>query len=57
VIRTVLVALDASIATGHHEFADSANNGPWGKALVAELIPELEKNFRMLAAPSARYVT
>ena len=28
------VFLDASFPTGHHEFADSVNNGPWGRALI-----------------------
>ena len=30
---------DASFTTGHHVFADSVNNGPWGRALTEELIP------------------
>jgi hypothetical protein len=28
------IFLDGSFPTGHHEFADSVNNGPWGKALT-----------------------
>lgn len=35
----IWVLLDESSPTGTHEFADSVNNGPWGQALTAELIP------------------
>ena len=38
----IWVYLDESSATGTHEFADGVNNGPWGKALTEELIPDLE---------------
>ena len=37
----IWVLLDESSPTGTHEFADSVNNGPWGKALTEELIPAL----------------
>lgn len=53
----ILVFLDGSFRTGHHEFVDSANNGPWGKALTEELIPHLEKTFRLIPEPRARFVT
>ncbi len=53
----VHVYLDASFPTGHHVFADSVNNGPWGKALTEELIPHLEKQYRLIARPYARFVT
>ncbi|HJZ86369.1 MAG TPA: alpha/beta hydrolase-fold protein [Polyangia bacterium] len=53
----VQVFLDGSCAGGHHEFADSVNNGPWGRALVEELIPFLEQRFRLLAQPDARFLT
>ena len=51
------VYLDGSFPTGHHEFADSVNNGPWGRALTEEFIPYLEKNFRLVARPYARFLT
>lgn len=35
---------------------DSANNGPYGQALTQEIIPELERRFRLIAAPHARIV-
>jgi hypothetical protein len=39
----IWVVLDGNCRLGHHVFADSENNGPVGKALVEELIPQLEK--------------
>jgi Putative esterase len=51
-----VMLLEAS-PTGTHEFADSVNNGPWGKALTTELIPYLEKKYRMDARPSGRFLT
>ena len=35
---------------------NSANNGPYGDAIVEEIIPELERRFRMIARPYARHV-
>jgi hypothetical protein len=35
---------------------NSANNGPYGDAIVEEVIPALEKQFRILAQPYARLV-
>lgn len=51
---------------GHSVFADSANTGPWGRALTEELIPAIEKQFHGPAgaagataeqAAARRYVT
>lgn len=53
----VVVALDPSSPQGHHVFADSANNGPRGRALVEEFIPRLEKEFRLLRDARGRFVT
>jgi len=53
----IYVLLDQSCAGGTHEFADSVNNGPWGKALTTELIPYLEKKYRMQANASGRLLT
>lgn len=50
----IRVVLDADCGNGHSTFADSANNGPRGRALVEEFIPYLEKTFPMLADPRAR---
>jgi hypothetical protein len=53
----IWVFLDHSGPTGTNEFADSVNNGPWGHALTTELIPALEKDWRMDAKPSGRFLT
>jgi S-formylglutathione hydrolase FrmB len=53
----IYVLLDESCPGGTHEFADSANNGPWGRALTKELIPYLEKKYRMQGRPSGRLLT
>ena len=53
----IYVLLDESCPGGTHEFADSVNNGPWGKALTTELIPYLEKKYRMQRRPSGRLLT
>lgn len=52
----IWVFLDESGPTGTTEFADSVNNGPWGRALTTELIPELEKTYRMDAKPGGRFL-
>jgi len=53
----VYVVLDPESSLGHHGFCDSANNGPRGRALTEEFIPELERRFRLVAKPEARLVT
>lgn len=53
----IYVVLDGTCPLGHHEFADSVNNGPWGRALTTEFIPYLEKAFRMDGVPRGRLLT
>lgn len=53
----VRVLLDSQCGTGHHVYADSANNGPWATALVTELIPSLEAAYRLVPAPTARFLS
>jgi S-formylglutathione hydrolase FrmB len=48
------IVLDPEGPNGHTLFADSANNGPCGEALVRELIPALESRYPLIAEPSAR---
>jgi enterochelin esterase-like enzyme len=55
-MEMIHVFLDGSFPTGHHEFADSVNNGPWGRALTEEFIPYLEKHFRLMPRPYARFL-
>jgi pimeloyl-ACP methyl ester carboxylesterase len=56
-VEMLYVVLDPSCRFGHHVFADSANNGPCGRALVEELIPYLEAKYRAFGTGQARFVT
>jgi enterochelin esterase-like enzyme len=53
----IWVGIDQSSPAGTSEFVNSVNDGPWGEALTAELIPDLERKFRMDAKPSGRLLT
>jgi enterochelin esterase-like enzyme len=53
----VWVFLDHSGPWGANEFADSVNNGPWGRALAEELIPDLERHYRMDSRPNGRFLS
>ncbi|MHC4976037.1 MAG: alpha/beta hydrolase-fold protein [Planctomycetota bacterium] len=55
--EAVTVVLDAESPLGHHGFVDSPNHGARGTALVEELVPELERRFKLDARPGARIVT
>lgn len=55
--EVIWVVLDGNCRLGHHVFADSANNGPVGTALVEELIPNIEKTYRGIGTPNTRLVT
>jgi S-formylglutathione hydrolase FrmB len=52
----IWVMLDESCPQGTHEFADSANDGPWGAALTTEFLPSLEKKYRMDARVNGRFL-
>ena len=52
----IWVMLDESCPQGTHEFADSANDGPWGSALTTEFLPYLEHKYRMEARPTGRFL-
>jgi hypothetical protein len=56
-LNALVVVLDPTAHTGHHVFADSANNGPVGAALVKELIPFIDRTYRTVARPGARLLT
>ena len=53
-IQAILLNLDGNCPTGHSVYANSDVNGPWGDALVQELIPEVE---RLYHCNGFRYVT
>ena len=48
------IVLDPEGPNGHTLFADSANNGPCGEALVKELLPALEQKYPLIPNASAR---
>lgn len=55
--RMLHVFLNANCPLGHHVFADSANNGPWGTALVQEFVPWCEGQFGAYGGPEGRFLT
>lgn len=54
--QCIVVVPDASNLYGHSVFCNSPSIGPWGDALVKELIPALEKQYGG-AGPAHRHVT
>lgn len=56
-VEFIKVMLDPSCPGGHHVFANSVNNGPYGDALVQELIPEIDRQFRTDAREQGRFLT
>jgi len=56
-LQMLRVIVDPNCPLGHTVFANSANNGPVGDALVQELLPEVEKRFRAIPHSSARFLT
>ncbi|MFT5424068.1 MAG: S-formylglutathione hydrolase FrmB [Phycisphaerales bacterium] len=55
-LEAIWVVPDASCYRGHSVFANSDNNGPWGDALMHDMIPALEAQFRGAGAEH-RYTT
>jgi hypothetical protein len=53
----LIIVPDPSCYRGHSVFADSANNGPWGQALVEELIPAIEAKFHGAKSADNRFVS
>ena len=53
----LIIVPDPSCYRGHSVFADSANNGPWGQALVEELIPAIEAKYRGAKDAEHRFVS
>jgi len=53
----VFIFFNQECPLGYHVFADSENNGPWATALIEDFIPAFENAFRVISAPSARFLT
>lgn len=56
-LQMLHVFVDPACPLGHTFFANSANNGPVGDALVQELIPEIERRFRAIPQAYARFLS
>ena len=54
--RMLRVLLDGAGPYGDPYQVNSANNGPWGDALVEELLPHIEERFRGRGDPEARVI-
>lgn len=52
----ITVSVDAMNIGGHSVFADSANTGPWGRLIVDEIAPMIDKEYAG-AGPEKRYLT
>lgn len=48
---------ETQIPYGLHAFVDSRVNGPWGTALVKELMPYLEQQFRISSKSDQKFIT
>ena len=55
--RFILLQLDGAGPYGDPYYVNSANNGPYGDALVEELIPYVEHNFRARSDGHARVLS
>ena len=53
----IVVVLDSKSPFGDSYQVNSENNGPYGDALVNELIPYVEKKFRGIGTGSSRFLT
>ena len=53
----ILLQLDGAGPNGDPYYVNSANNGPFGDALVEELIPHVEATFRAVGQPRARFLS
>ncbi|GMV94141.1 MAG: hypothetical protein AMXMBFR82_39190 [Candidatus Hydrogenedentota bacterium] len=54
--RMIYVFPNAQFGLGHHVFADSATNGPWGTAFVKELAPAIETQFGGAGETDGRFL-
>jgi hypothetical protein len=55
--RFVQIVPDGAGPFGDPYQVDSANNGPYGKALTEEVIPYIEKTYRCFGTPKTRFTT
>jgi pimeloyl-ACP methyl ester carboxylesterase len=53
----IRVVVEGDCKWGHHAFADSATNGPRGTSFVSEYVPLVDRTYRTIATPTARFLT
>src|SRR5437660_11727831 len=53
----ILLQLDGAGPYGDPYYVNSANNGPYGDALIQELIPCVEARFRAIGQPRSRFLS
>lgn len=56
-VEFIRVMLSGQCKWGHHVYADSATNGPRGQALIEEMTPYIDRTYRTVAEPTARFVS
>lgn len=54
--KFIMVLLDGTGPFGDPYQTNSRNSGPWGDAVVEELIPHIEDRFRAVGEPEARFL-
>jgi len=52
----IFVFMNGEFFQGYHHFADSENNGPWGKAFIEEFMPFINETFDIKADSSKNYL-
>lgn len=50
------IVIDPEFTHGHTLLANSDVNGPWGDAVINELIPALEAKFNLISSPHGRVI-
>ena len=55
-VEFIQVMLTGECKYGHHVYANSESNGPRGDALIKELIPYIDSQFRTISDSKARFV-
>jgi hypothetical protein len=56
-VEFIRVFLGGNCKWGHHVHADSATNGPRGRVLTEEMIPHIDRTYRTVAEPTARFLS
>ncbi len=54
--KKIFIFCNGEFRNGYHHFADSENNGPWGKAFIQEFIPYIEHQFRVQTTSNSRFL-